>query len=201
MRRRRQVAPGVVAVAVLALAAGCASTEEGRTLRPPAPSQTTTTVATDLPADPGPAPLVLSSDVIVEGGDIPAVHTCQGTEVSPPLRWTGVPSGTVELAVVVRDLTAEGLVHWAIAGLPSDTGGLAAGTPPAGAVEATNDLGRPGWAGPCPPSGTHDYLFSLYALAEPSGVTPGQAGSEAASLIETAPVLMSAAISARASAG
>jgi Raf kinase inhibitor-like YbhB/YbcL family protein len=112
-----------------------------------------------------------------------------------------VPSGTVELAVVVRDIDAGGLVHWVIAGLPSDSGGLAEGAPPAGAVEAANDLGRVGWAGPCPPSGTHNYDIRVYALSEHSGVTAGQPGADAAARIEAAPALMSAVLSGRSTAG
>ena len=58
------------------------------------------------------------SSAIPDGGEIPARYTCRGEDVSPPLLWTGVPSGTVELAVVVRDVDAEGFVHWVVAGLP-----------------------------------------------------------------------------------
>ena len=133
---------------------------------------------------PAAEPLTLSSSAIADNGTIPARYTCRADDVSPPLLWQGVPAGTVELAVVVRDVDAEGFVHWVIAGLPPDVGGLAEGTPPAGAVEAANDFGRPGWAGPCPPAGTHTYEFRVYALSQPSGVVVGEPGSDAAGRVE-----------------
>ena len=165
---------------------------------PRQPDQTTTTVATSgatagvdagsASADgdaasttaPAAATLALSSSAIAAEGVVPARFTCRAEDVSPPLLWQGVPAGTVELALVVRDVDAEGFVHWVIAGLPPQLGGLAEGTPPADAVEAANDFGRPGWGGPCPPAGTHNYEFRLYALAEPSGVVEGEPGADAA---------------------
>ena len=137
----------------------------------------------------------LTSPAFTEGGTIPDEFTCVGDDVSPPLAWSGVPAGTVELAVVVRDPDADGFVHWVVAGLPATTGGLANGNPPAGATEALNDFGRAGWGGPCPPSEVHHYDFRIYALSAPSGVAAETAAAEAADRVETAPVLASAALS------
>ncbi len=113
--------------------------------------------------------------------------------------WTGPPEGAVELALVVRDVDADGFVHWVVAGLPPTSRGLAEGEVPAGAVEALNDFGRPGWSGPCPPDGTHRYEFRVLALAEPSGVTAGQPAGEAAAQVEAAPARTSAVLSGTAS--
>jgi Raf kinase inhibitor-like YbhB/YbcL family protein len=216
-RPRRATAGALLApVAALLLAvSACGATDDGQTLRTPSADQTTTTGAASAPGpddgvDAGSAegdgsgaevtsePLRLTSPSIAEGGEFPVDSTCWGTDTSPPLAWTGVPEGTVELAVVVRDVDADGFVHWVVAGIAPTTGGIAEATPPEGSVEATNDFGRAGWAGPCPSEGTHNYYFGLFALAEPSGVTPGQAGSEAATQIEQTPALMSAALSASA---
>lgn len=214
-RRRRVGLRAPIAAAAAALVVGVACGGDGRALRPPSPDQTTTTVAAgqkDTAVDAGSAtgeeagtsaaaPLQLTSTAIVEGGEIPADHTCRGRDVSPPLLWTGPPAGTVELAVVVRDVDAGGFVHWVVAGLAPDAGGLAEAAVPDGAAEATNDFGRPGWAGPCPPSGTHHYELRLYALAEASGVTDGQAGADASALVEGTPPLASAVLSGWAGAG
>lgn len=208
--RRRVARVALPAIALVAVS--CGATDDGRTLRPPTPDQTTTTVASTTPGvDAGSAgdeettaptePLRLSSPAFDEGGVIPADHTCRGSDVSPPLRWTGVPAGTVELAVIVRDIDADGFVHWVVAGIDPTTGGLAEGTLPPGAVEATNDFGRAGWSGPCPPQGTHYYDVRVYALSEPSGITAGQAGADATGRIEAAPALLSAALSGSAGAG
>ena len=213
-RRRSRVVGTALALTLAAapvLLAGCG--DDGRELRAPRPDQTMTTdTATTAPGgdaglvgdgggDGGDGPttslaqLRLSSSAFEDGGAIPVDHTCRGADVSPPLLWTGVPADTAELAVVVRDLDASGFVHWVVSGLPPTTGGLAQGTVPPEAVQAVNDFGRPGWSGPCPPAGTHNYQFVVYALAQPSGLTPGLPGEQAAQAIETASVRMSAALS------
>lgn len=141
----------------------------------------------------GAAGLHLSSSAFGEGEPVPAQHTCAGADVAPPLSWSGVPAGTTELAVVVRDRDADGFVHWVVAGLPATSTGVAADVP-APAVEGLNDFGLAGWSGPCPPSGTHHYDFRLYALAQPSGIAPGAPGEQAAQQIESAAAVASAAL-------
>ncbi|MGH9113947.1 MAG: YbhB/YbcL family Raf kinase inhibitor-like protein [Acidimicrobiales bacterium] len=210
----------MVAVVILVLT-GCG--DDGTELRSPSPDLTTTTSTTSTTAAPSTAPTTaptadagqgggsgtargatstaatgvfqLTSPAFTEGGTIPDEFTCIGADVSPPLAWSGVPVGTVELALVVRDPDAEGFVHWVVAGLPPTTGGLARGNPPATATEALNDFGRTGWSGPCPPSGVHHYDFRIYALSASSGLAADSAAAEAAELVETAPVLASAALS------
>jgi Raf kinase inhibitor-like YbhB/YbcL family protein len=196
-RHRRRVAAVAAAVVLGLSAAACGN--DGRTLRDPAPDQTTTSAVPTTPTSGASAgsilgdestsstePLRLASPAFADGSEIPIAYTCRGANVSPPLSWTDVPAGTVELALVMRDVhpDAEGFVHWVVAGMAPTVGGLAEGTPPPG-VEAQNDFGRPGWAGPCPPSGTHDYEIRLYALAEPSGVTAGMPAEDAAQAVES----------------
>ena len=62
---------------------------------------------------------------------------------------------------------------------------LAIGGVPDGAVESMNDAGTPGYTGPCPPpgSGPHHYVFTLYALTSPAGVTEDMTGKEAVDTI------------------
>lgn len=139
------------------------------------------------PADSG--GLGVSSTAFDAGEPIPVEHTCDGAETSPPLAFTGVPADTAELAVVVRDPDADGFVHWVIAGIPGDATGLGEGAPPADAVEADNGFDEPGWAGPCPPEGNHTYEFTVYALAEPSGLESGADAEDGASTIEDADAL------------
>jgi Raf kinase inhibitor-like YbhB/YbcL family protein len=204
--------------AVALLLAGCG--DDGRELRAPSSDQTTTSASTTSTVAPSTtevaagtgggsggaaAPttattLRLTSPAFGNGQPIPPEYTCVGDDVSPPLAWTGVPAGTAELALVVRDPDADGFIHWVIAGLPPDAAGLARADPPAQAVEELNDFGRQGWSGPCPPSGTHNYDFRLYALAEPSGLAAGAGGADAAGQLESATLLASAALSGTAAA-
>ena len=101
---------------------------------------------------------------------IPRRYTCEGEDLSPPLRWTNVPDGTRSLALVVDDPDAPGGVftHWIAWGIDPGAGGLDEGE--AAPREGRNDFGVSGYRGPCPPPGhgPHRYVFRLYALdAEP----------------------------------
>jgi Raf kinase inhibitor-like YbhB/YbcL family protein len=204
---RRRAACLLAAVAVLG-AAAAACGDDGRALREPradqtttsAPPATTTTTAAGGGSTTTTVPMQLTSPSFTDGSTIPPAYTCRGADVSPPLSWVGIPAGTVELALVVRDIDADLFAHWVLAGVSPAVGGLAEGAPPPG-VEATNDFGRPGWAGPCPPSGTHNYEFLIYALAEPSGVTAGQPATDAIAAIEGRSMYGSASLSGQASAG
>ncbi len=183
-RSRRLAVSAVLCLAV----AGC-DTGDGRALAEPAPGATapppptseTTTVTTGTT----PVAVQVTSTAFVAGGALPAEHTCDGADISPPLAWTGVPAGTVELAVTVRDADVSGFVHWVVAGIDPAVVGLGAGGVPEGAVEAMNGFGTVGWRGPCPPDGeVHRYDITVHALTTPSGVTAGAVGSEAAAAVE-----------------
>jgi Raf kinase inhibitor-like YbhB/YbcL family protein len=109
----------------------------------------------------------LTSTAFTEGGSIPARFSCDGDDVSPDLTWVDAPEGTESLALIVTDPDARDFVHWIafdLTGTPS--GGLpaAVSASPDAPPQGTNSFGRPGYGGPCPPSGTHRYVFALYAL-------------------------------------
>jgi Raf kinase inhibitor-like YbhB/YbcL family protein len=194
------VAGAFVAVVAVVLV-GC-DTGDGRELADPPPGATapplvTTTVAPpstqeppSLGTEPQPGGLLLGSDAFAPGGEIPRRFTCDGDDVSPPLAWVNLPEGTVELAITVVDVDvpAGQSVHWVVTGLDPALGGLQEDEVPETAVEARNHTSEFGWFGPCPPSGeTHAYVFTLYALSEPSGVPAGASGTDAIDLIATTP--------------
>jgi Raf kinase inhibitor-like YbhB/YbcL family protein len=119
--------------------------------------------------------LSITSPAFRSGGSIPAKYTCEGPDLSPPLEWTGVPSETKSLVLIVDDPDAPDpaapkmtWVHWILYNLPPATSGLPDGVPgdalPAGTLEGLTDYRRTGWGGPCPPIGRHRYFFKLYAL-------------------------------------
>jgi Raf kinase inhibitor-like YbhB/YbcL family protein len=105
-------------------------------------------------------------------GAIPARFTCAGADESPPLAWTGVPVGTKRLVLIVDDPDAGHFTHWIAFSIAPASASLAegVGTATSSLVQGTNDFGRVGYGGPCPPSGTHHYVFTLYALAGPLGL-------------------------------
>jgi Raf kinase inhibitor-like YbhB/YbcL family protein len=113
--------------------------------------------------------LEIRSSAFSEGGSIPAQYTCDGKDVSPPLSWSGAPEGTKAFALVCDDPDARGWVHWVIYDLPASLSGLPEAVPThervaEGGRQGTNDFRKTGYGGPCPPSGTHRYVFTLYAL-------------------------------------
>lgn len=118
-------------------------------------------------------PLTITSSAFAEGGTIPALYTCEGRDLSPPLAWSGVPADARSLVLIVDDPDAPDpaaprmtWVHWLLYNLPVDVGGLAEAVRalPAGTLEGTNDWRRAGYGGPCPPIGRHRYVHKLYAL-------------------------------------
>jgi Raf kinase inhibitor-like YbhB/YbcL family protein len=149
-------------------------------------SDRTDAAATSSPG----ASIAVTSPAFAEGAAIPDQFTCRGAGTSPPLSWTGLPSGTGSVALVVQDPDAPSgtFVHWVLTGLSPAQRELAAGTVPAGAVEARNGRGEVGWTPPCPPSGTHHYRFTLYALDQPVDVPSGADPDDAIRAVQDASV-------------
>jgi Raf kinase inhibitor-like YbhB/YbcL family protein len=109
----------------------------------------------------------LTSPAFAAGADIPRKYTCDGDDVSPPLEWADAPDGAAALALIVDDPDARGFVHWVAFDIDgTQSGGLPEGysASPDATAQGTNAFGRVGWGGPCPPSGTHRYRFTLFAL-------------------------------------
>jgi Raf kinase inhibitor-like YbhB/YbcL family protein len=127
------------------------------------------------------ASFTLSSDAFADGKQIPKDYTCDGADRSSALRWDGAPERTKAFALVVEDPDAPSGVftHWLIYNIPAAAKALDAGMAPNGTLgdgsrQGTNDFGRVGWSGPCPPRGSkHRYDFKLYALSAPLELEPG----------------------------
>jgi len=123
---------------------------------------------------------MLSSPGFEPGEPIPKQYTCDGRNVSPPLRWRDAPAGTKALALVCDDPDAPAgtWVHWVIYDIPAATSELREAVPPdeklAGeALQGDNDFRKVGYGGPCPPPGKpHRYVFKLYALDAATGLAP-----------------------------
>jgi Raf kinase inhibitor-like YbhB/YbcL family protein len=123
-----------------------------------------------------PATIRLSSPAFASGAGIPPRYTCDGADISPPLRWSGVPAGasSLELTMLDRDVPG-GFTHWSVTGVSPRLTGLSAGHVPPGAVQALNDLGWVGYGGPCPnvEDKPHHYVLTLTALAGHSPLAMG----------------------------
>jgi Raf kinase inhibitor-like YbhB/YbcL family protein len=110
--------------------------------------------------------LDLSSQAFGDGQPIPTRYTCDGDSQSPPLIWGAPSPKTRSFALVVDDPDAPGgtFRHWGAYNIPATARSLAAGQRVGS--QAVNDIGEPGFGGPCPPKGhgPHHYHFRLYAL-------------------------------------
>jgi Raf kinase inhibitor-like YbhB/YbcL family protein len=126
--------------------------------------------------------LTVTSTAFTDGGAIPSKHSCDGEDLSPPLAWTGAPEGTAAFALIVDDPDARGWVHWVVADIPADSAELPDGG--GAGTEGRNDFRRDGWGGPCPPSGTHRYDFTVFALSEETGLSSGFSADELRAAIE-----------------
>lgn len=147
--------------------------------------------ADDLAALAVPAVIQVESAAFPAGATVPVRFTCDGPGVSPPLAWSGVPGGAVELAVVVDDPDAPRgtYVHWVVFGLDPGLRGLEEGVLPGGARQAENSRGGTGYLGPCPPGGAeHAYRFSVYALGEGLRLADGSGTGEALAAIGEAAI-------------
>ena len=115
----------------------------------------------------------ITSSAFAHNESMPALFTCEGENISPPLAWNNVPEGAKSLVLMVDDPDAPDpaaprriWVHWLLYNLPANCAGLpeAIATLPAGTKEGLSDWQRTGYGGPCPPIGRHRYFHKLYAL-------------------------------------
>jgi len=122
----------------------------------------------------------LTSNAFIHEGPIPAQYACTGSDISPALTWNDPPEGTQSFALIMDDPDASvgTWVHWVLFNIPASSRGLteaipSEGTLSDGSLHGKNSSGNLGYDGPCPPSGTHRYIFKLYALDEMLGLLSG----------------------------
>jgi len=116
--------------------------------------------------------LTVTCTAFEAGQLVPVKYTCQGDDVSPPLKWDGAPAKAKSFAVICDDPDAPGgtWVHWVLYNQPADAPSLPENTPildslPNGAAQGRNSFQNTGYGGPCPPAGkAHHYFFRVYAL-------------------------------------
>jgi Raf kinase inhibitor-like YbhB/YbcL family protein len=119
--------------------------------------------------------LEIISPVFRAGTAIPPQYTCAGQNVNPPLNIFNAPAGTLSMTLIVRDPDAPSgdFLHWLVWDIPPSTDSIGVNSVPIGAMQGTNGSGRASYMGPCPLSGTHRYLFDLYALDKPLNLPAG----------------------------
>jgi Raf kinase inhibitor-like YbhB/YbcL family protein len=103
------------------------------------------------------------------GAEIPRRYTCDGEDIPPRVQWTDEPASTKSFAVIVDDPDAPGgtWTHWLVWDIPAGVRSLSPETQKIQGVKSgTNDFGKRGYGGPCPPRGRgpHRYFFRVFAL-------------------------------------
>jgi len=107
--------------------------------------------------------LKVSSSAFKNEGMIPLKYTCEGSNVNPPLNVEHIPEDAKCLALIVEDPDAlMGVwIHWVVWNIPVTHHIKENGIH---GIEGINDFQQLHYGGPCPPSGTHRYVFKVYAL-------------------------------------
>ena len=220
----RRLVPALVVVALVLGSCGSgpsspAPTSSSAAAGSPAPlvtpsgsgaAPTATAGGTNEPVTPGasssatPTPTVvaftLTTAAFHTDGVIPARFTCDGRDISPAMAWTGTPSGTAWLVLVMDDIDAHDFTHWIAYAIRPGTTRLDEGAGAATSsqlAQGANDFGHVGYGGPCPPSGTHRYVFALSALGAPLGLSGTPDGATVRAALAKAQVLGKASITAR----
>lgn len=145
-----------MALASVLLLVGCSAKTEETLVTKPVLSEKIITIQ----------PMQISSPAFANSQPIPAKYTCDGKDINPPLQISDVPAGTMSLALVSDDPDAPmgTWVHWLLWNISPAVTAIPENDVPAGVSQGTTSWQKPGYGGPCPPSGTHRYFFKLYAL-------------------------------------
>jgi hypothetical protein len=122
-----------------------------------------------------PNTITVTSPAFGAQGVIPKRYTCFGAGVSPPIHWSGVPTGTRALALLVDDADApvKPYVYWIVFDISSQTTELQEGSLPPDALQAQTSNGQAKYHPPCPRSGSHSYRFTVYAMSQPVSLPTG----------------------------
>jgi Raf kinase inhibitor-like YbhB/YbcL family protein len=186
--RRGRAAFGALTVLAALLLAACSGSSGGSTGSGPAASSAGPATPTAAPS--GAATITVRSPAFAAGAMIPVRFSCRGSSTPIPLTWTGVPAGAASVALIMDDPDAPSgtFTHWVVFNLPVSSRGITNGRLPAGAAQAQNGRGQAAYTGPCPPSGTHHYRFTVYAEPKRLPLQAGASLAEALAAIRSNPL-------------
>lgn len=108
----------------------------------------------------------LNSPAFQNNSLIPSLYTCDGKNINPPLEINNLPKTAKSWALIVNDPDAPvgTWTHWTIWNIEPTVTQISENSSPANAIQGITSFGKPGYGGPCPPSGTHRYFFKAFAL-------------------------------------
>lgn len=129
---------------------------------------------------PAQASFTLSSTAFDNNAPLPLKYSGKGQDLPPPLAWQNPPAGTKSYALICDDPDAPSgtWTHWVLYNIPSNVKNIAEGKTTNNATLGKNSWGKTSYNGPNPPSGTHHYHFTLYALDAPLTLPSGLASDQ-----------------------
>ncbi len=118
----------------------------------------------------------ITSDAFIEGQQIPIRFSCDGQAINPPLKISGVPAEAKSLVLIYEDPDAPAgtFTHWLVWDISPNITEVKEGQTGFGTV-GNNGAQREGYYPPCPPNGSHRYIFRLYALDRRLNLPAGSA--------------------------
>lgn len=134
-----------------------------------------------------PAKMTVTSKVFKAEEMIPKEYTCEGTDISPDISWSGAPKGSKSFVIIcddpdipVKTAAMKEWVHWVVYNIPADVRSIKRSQPklgilPGGARQGLNDFRKNAYGGPCPPFGVHRYYFRVYAVDIMIDIAPSKA--------------------------
>ena len=107
-------------------------------------------------------------------GTLPTTYTCDGGSQSPPISWSGAPTGTTGYAMIMTTIPGPGTVkyNWILYNIPPTATSIAAGATGVGTAGFADDGGGLAYAPPCSQGpGLKNYIFTIYALSGTPSLT------------------------------
>ncbi len=104
--------------------------------------------------------LGVTSPAVGFEGKLAVKYTCDGERINPPLNIGDIPPEAQSIVLFIEDPDASGFVHWVVWNIPLKN--ILENSIPG--TEGLNSAGKYHYAAPCPPSGTHRYVFDAYAI-------------------------------------
>ena len=108
----------------------------------------------------------LLSPQFQDNENIPVIYTCDGEGINPPLVISDVPEQAKSLILICTDPDSPSgdFIHWILWNIDPNISEIKENSIPYNVVEGLTSIGKPGFVGPCPNSGKHHYIFTIFAL-------------------------------------
>ena len=108
----------------------------------------------------------ITSDAFQDKERIPDKYARSNEDINPPLTLSETPVQAKSFALIMDDPDAPGrtFTHWVVYNMAPGTLQIMEGSLPMNGIEGLSGYGEKSYGGPAPPSGTHHYIFTVYAL-------------------------------------